>query len=158
MSEAAVSNVPTAVKKKRGPTAKPDKTVDVNKPKQRRQRRAPIKKKTGIQQENISDEDVGAVQMPGEDLPGRKRRGSSDSFVGDDDDYEKVVNKRRLFKQGRVAIRSSIVDHIKKLVGDEDDEDEEDDDDDEEQQQQPGTGEDPTTGKRPTLCFTCSEE
>ena len=154
--------MPTAVKKKRSRTAKLDKTTDVNQPKQRRQRRAPIKKKTGIQQENISDDDEGAVSLPGEHLPGRNRRGSSDSFAGGDDDYEKVVNKRRLFKQGKVTIRSSIVDHIKKLVGDEDEEDDDDDEEEEEeegeQEQQPGLSEDPPSGKHHALPSTCDEE
>jgi hypothetical protein len=50
----------------------------------------------------------------------KKRRGSDDSFV-DDDDYEKLARKRKIVKYGKTISRSSITDHLKKLV----DEDEE---------------------------------
>jgi hypothetical protein len=50
----------------------------------------------------------------------KKRRGSDDSF-DDDDDYEKLARKRKIVKYGKTISRSSITDHLKKLV-DEDDE------------------------------------
>ncbi|CAF4475331.1 unnamed protein product, partial [Rotaria sp. Silwood2] len=50
----------------------------------------------------------------------KKRRGSDDSFI-EDDDYEKLARKRKIVKYGKSITRSSITDHIKKLV----DEDEE---------------------------------
>ena len=55
----------------------------------------------------------------------KKRRGSDDSFVDDDDDYEKLQRKRKIVKYGKAISRSSITDHIKNLV-DEDDEPTED--------------------------------
>lgn len=52
----------------------------------------------------------------------KKRRGSDDSFV-DDDDYEKIARKRKIVKYGKTISRSSITDHLKKLVDDDDDDD-----------------------------------
>ncbi|CAF3897837.1 unnamed protein product [Rotaria magnacalcarata] len=49
----------------------------------------------------------------------KKRRGSDDSFVDDDDDYEKLARKRKIVKYGKSISRSSITDHIKKLVDEE---------------------------------------
>lgn len=49
----------------------------------------------------------------------KKRRGSDDSFIGDDDDYEKLARKRKIVKYGKSISRSSITDHIKKLVDEE---------------------------------------
>lgn len=49
----------------------------------------------------------------------RKRRGSDESFIDDDDDYEKLARKRKIVKYGKSITRSSITDHIKKLVDDE---------------------------------------
>lgn len=46
----------------------------------------------------------------------KKRRGSDDSFVDDDDDYEKLQRKRKIVKYGKSISRSSITDHLKKLV------------------------------------------
>ena len=50
----------------------------------------------------------------------KKRLGSDDSFVDDDDDYEKIARKREIVKYGKSTSRSSITDHLKKLVDDED--------------------------------------
>jgi hypothetical protein len=55
----------------------------------------------------------------------KKRRGSDDSFVDDDDDYEKLARKREIVKYGKSISRSSITDHLKKLVDDESQETEE---------------------------------
>jgi hypothetical protein len=55
----------------------------------------------------------------------KKQRGSDDSFVDDDDDYEKLQRKRKIVKYGKTISRSSITDHIKKLV-DEDEQSTED--------------------------------
>ena len=49
----------------------------------------------------------------------RKRRGSDESFIDDDDDYEKLARKRKIVKYGKSISRSSITDHIKKLVDEE---------------------------------------
>ncbi|CAF3325380.1 unnamed protein product [Rotaria socialis] len=104
-----------------------DKDEDTKKPKPRRARRPPApKKKSLIQQENISDED-------GAQLPAPKRRSlkkyrdSNDSPEEDDDDYDRLVHKRRLYTQGRNITRKKITDHIKELVGDEDDDEENED-------------------------------
>jgi hypothetical protein len=50
----------------------------------------------------------------------KKRRGSDESFI-DDDDYDKLARKRKIVKYEKSISRSSISDHLKKLV-DEDDE------------------------------------
>ena len=126
VSEANLSNLPPAINLKPEPTISLNKT-EVVKEKKRRQRRAVIPKKTksSIQQENISDEEEDGRPPPVKRLPNTQRRGSNDSFVGDDDDYEKLAHKRRLFNHGKVISRRSITAHIKKLVGDEDEDEQE---------------------------------
>ncbi len=49
----------------------------------------------------------------------KKNHGSDDSFVDDDDDYEKLQRKRKIVKYGKAMPRSSITDHLKKLVDEE---------------------------------------
>ncbi|CAF3928348.1 unnamed protein product [Rotaria sp. Silwood2] len=94
-------------------------------PKPRRPRRAAAtKKKTLIQQENISDEEDNGHPAEPARRPYKRRRVSNESSVDEDDDYEKLAHKRRLFSQGKGTTRTSITSHIKKLVGDEDDDEE----------------------------------
>lgn len=47
----------------------------------------------------------------------KKRRGSDDSFV-EDDDYERIARKRKIVQYGKSISRSSITDHLNKLVND----------------------------------------
>ena len=47
----------------------------------------------------------------------KKRRGSDDSFV-DEDDYDKLAQKRKIVKYGKSISRSSITVHLKNLVDD----------------------------------------
>lgn len=60
----------------------------------------------------------------------KKRRGSDDSFVDDDDDYEKIARKRKIVKYGKTIGRASITDHIKKLVDDDGEDDNDNDNED----------------------------
>lgn len=79
--------------------------------------------KNYAQQEANSDEDEEDLFEDGRPPPRRmrykKRRGSDDSFIGDDDDYEKLARKRKIVKYGKSIGRSTITDHLKKLVDEE---------------------------------------
>ncbi|CAF2017677.1 unnamed protein product, partial [Rotaria magnacalcarata] len=104
-----------------------NKDEDNKKPKPRRARRPPAPKtKSLIQQENVSDEDDAQLPEP-KRRSLKKYRDSNDSPEEDDDDYDRLVHKRRLYTQGRNTTRKKITDHIKQLVGDEDDDEENED-------------------------------
>ncbi|CAF1343716.1 unnamed protein product, partial [Rotaria sordida] len=95
----------------------------------RRSTRTTAQKSYAKQQDDDDDEDdddddddlLENGRPPPRRMRYKKRRGSDDSFVDDDDDYEKLARKRKIVKYGKSITRSSITDHIKKLV----DEDEE---------------------------------
>lgn len=75
--------------------------------------------KNYAKQENDDETDEEDFYEDGRPPPRRmrykKRRGSDDSFV-DDDDYEKIARKRKIVQYGKSISRSSITDHLKKLV------------------------------------------
>ncbi len=83
----------------------------------RRSSRATTQKNYAKQEEDESDEEdfYENGRPPPRRMRYKKRRGSDDSFV-DDDDYEKLQRKRKIVKYGKTISRSSITDHIKKLV------------------------------------------
>jgi len=87
----------------------------------RRSTRTTTQKNYAKQEEGDSDEEdlYENGRPPPRRMRYKKRRGSDDSFV-DDDDYEKIQRKRKIVKYGKTISRSSITDHLKKLV-DEDD-------------------------------------
>ncbi len=88
----------------------------------RRSARSTTQKNYAKQQDDDSnnDDDEEDLYEDGRPPPRRmrykKRRGSDDSFVDDDDDYEKLQRKRKIVKYGKSISRSSITDHLKKLV------------------------------------------
>ena len=85
----------------------------------RRSTRTIIQKDYSKQQGNDSDDDEDLFEdgrPPPTRMRYKKRRGSDDSFIDDDDDYEKLARKRKIVKYGKSISRSSITDHIKKLV------------------------------------------
>jgi hypothetical protein len=96
-----------------------------NETKQRPKRAVTTKKKPVVQQEAVDDEDEKGRPLPARRVRAKKRYGSHDSSLEDDDDYEKSVHKRRLFNHGRAITRTNITAHIKKLLGDDDVEEEE---------------------------------
>ncbi|CAF3515459.1 unnamed protein product [Adineta steineri] len=101
-----------------------------------RRRTTTKKKKSLIQQENISDEEKEDCPLPPKHRPAKKPHDSNESSVEDDDDYDKLAQKRRLVNQGRAITRTSITTRIKKLVGDEDDDDEEEEDEEDEEDEE----------------------
>ncbi|CAF4055369.1 unnamed protein product, partial [Adineta steineri] len=101
-----------------------------------RRRTITKKKKSLIQQENISDEEKEDCPLPPKHRPAKKPHDSNESSVEDDDDYDKLAQKRRLVNQGRAITRTSITTRIKKLVGDEDDEEEEEEDEEDEEDEE----------------------
>ena len=71
-------------------------------------------------EEEGSDEDLYENgRPPPRRMRYKKHHGSDDSFVDDDDDYEKLQRKRKIVKYGKTVARSSITDHLKKLVHEE---------------------------------------
>lgn len=67
-------------------------------------------------QTDDDEEDSEASRPPPRRMRRRKRLGSDDSFLGDDD-YERIARKRDLVQYNKtLGPRSSISDHIKKLV------------------------------------------
>ncbi len=89
----------------------------------RRSSRATTQKNYAKEEDDGSDDEEDLYENgrpPPRRMRYKKRRGSDDSFV-DDDDYEKLARKRKIVKYGKTISRSSITDHLKKLV-DEDDE------------------------------------
>lgn len=88
----------------------------------RRSSRTTTQKNYARQQEGDSndDDDDEDLYVDGRPPPRRmrykKRRDSDESFIDDDDDYEKLQRKRKIVKYGKSMSRSSITDHLKKLV------------------------------------------
>ncbi|CAF1440883.1 unnamed protein product [Rotaria sp. Silwood1] len=90
----------------------------------RRSTRTTTQKNYAKQQEGGSDDDnddeeedlLEDGRPPPRRMRYKKRRGSDESFIDDDDDYEKLARKRKIVKYGKSISRSSITDHIKKLV------------------------------------------
>ena len=89
----------------------------------RRSTRTTLSKNYAKHDEDSEDEDYhqSGGRPPPKRMRYKKRRGSDDSFV-DDDDYEKLARKREIVKYGKSMPRSSITDHIKKLVEDDEEE------------------------------------
>lgn len=46
----------------------------------------------------------------------KKRSASDDSFIADDDDYEKIAQKREIVKHNKNLARTTINDHLKKFT------------------------------------------
>lgn len=85
----------------------------------RRSSRATTQKNYAKQENNDDESDEEDLYEDGRPPPRRmrykKRRGSDDSFV-DDDDYERIARKRKIVQYGKSISRSSISDHLNKLV------------------------------------------
>ncbi|CAF3339298.1 unnamed protein product [Rotaria sp. Silwood1] len=109
-----------------------DKNEASKAPKRRQRRTVTTKKKPSIQPEKFSDEEENGHPPVPARRPYRRRRISHESSIDEDDDYEKLAHKRRLFSQGKGITRTSITDHIKKLVGDEDDDEEQEENEEDE--------------------------
>ena len=69
--------------------------------------------------ESDEDDSMKSPRPPPRRMRYRKRLASDDSFV-DDDDYDRIARKREIVEYSKTTTaRSSITDHLKKLVDDE---------------------------------------
>ena len=98
--------------------------LDLSDNDRRRSSRATTQRNYAKQDDSDDEDFLEDGRPPPRRMRYKKRRGSDDSFVDDDDDYEKLAQKRKIVKYGKTISRSSINDHLKKLVDDDEEDDE----------------------------------